>query len=96
MELTCHIENNHQGGYHTCISCGKVFAVSGSLEKNIKAIHETQRNYNCGFCGKSFAIPRNLKRHIKTLHEGQRNYKCDSCGKYFAQLGNLETHKDNS
>ena len=44
IKLTSHIENNHQGGHHTCKSCGKVFARSGSLEKHIKAIHEAQRN----------------------------------------------------
>ena len=81
-ELTSHRENNHQGGRHTCKSCDKIFASTGSLKEHIKKIHEGQQNHKCDYCGKSFTQSRYLKTHIQTLHEAQRNYKCDSCGKY--------------
>ena len=71
-ELSFHIENNHQGEHHACKCCGKVFARSGGLEKHIKAIHESQRNYKCDSCGKSFNLSGPLKKHINIIHKGQK------------------------
>ena len=70
-ELTVHVENNHQGGRHTCKRCDKIFASTGSLMEHIIKIHEAKRNYKCDSCGKSFTGLGDMKRHIKTLHEGQ-------------------------
>ena len=55
---------------HKCESCGKAFAVKGSLAKHIFRLHEGHRDKKCHSCGKSFFFDADLKKHIRSVHEG--------------------------
>ena len=65
----------------------------GKSKKNMHAIHEKYKNYQCESCSESFSQAAYLEKHIYTIHESHRDHKCEYCGKSFSQSQNVKKHK---
>lgn len=79
-------------GEYPCEICGKVFALTYSLQNHIRMVHEKVRNYLCKYCGKAFARKSYFNIHEKLHTSNEEPYKCHLCGKGFRLPGGLKVH----
>ncbi|KAL4229398.1 Zinc finger E-box-binding homeobox 2 [Mactra antiquata] len=74
-----------------CDQCGKAFRTNPQLNKHLKCVHSSVRNYQCTQCEKSFKIPWLLRKHERT-HNQILPYTCQFCGKRFTSKWNMKAH----
>ena len=88
---------------HECEQCGKSYKDRKSLDRHVKANHNSEESYDehkCEQCEKSFKYKFHLDRHFRTMHvkakhnseESNDEHKCEQCEKSFKYKFDLHRH----
>ena len=90
-ELTHFKDNNNDGVFYACETCGRNFT-SDRLRKRHVLRRHTIKEIFCDLCEKSFAENWQMKVHISEVHENNTRVNCKECGKSFARQNDLRIH----
>lgn len=94
------IEQGYQVIYYSsrpkfmCLSCGKLFATSESVNLHLN-IHNEDNIYACEHCDKIFAHKHVYESHRKTAHtdkEKSQEHDCSFCNNIFPNAVSLSNH----
>jgi len=77
----------------SCDECEKTFTSASTLYHHKRAIHGTQKPYQCNQCDAQFNFNHSLKLHV-LKHAGRRPHQCPTCGKSYLTASHLKYHVD--
>ncbi|XP_018561356.1 PR domain zinc finger protein 15-like [Anoplophora glabripennis] len=83
----------HDGSFHSCDICKKVFVRSDGLREHKIQVHSAGNQVEtCEICKKTMKSKKLLKTHMET-HSANKLHKCEICQASFKQRYNLTKHK---
>ena len=63
------------------------------LNRHIKEIHPSTKDYKCNECESTFKNKTSLRQHVNTVHgKNEKNFKCNHCAYEFHRRPELEKH----
>jgi hypothetical protein len=74
-----------------CNFCEKTFRRRDHLNKHVRGVHTTERNFVCPVCSKKYTSDGTLKQHVSNSHS-QKLQQCNYCDKAFARKDHLMKH----
>jgi len=77
----------------SCDECEKTFTSASTLYHHKRAIHGSEKPYECLQCGARFNFSHSLKLHV-LKHAGRRPYQCPTCDKSYLTATHLKHHVD--
>ncbi len=92
-DLKLHLEI-HEGNFHPCPTCQKMFPAERYLRKHIREVH-AERKFKCTLCDYVSKTSTTLKNHMKVNHsnkEARYTFSCPECDQKFNLNARLQRH----
>ena len=79
---------------HVCPVCETKFELRKNLNRHMKEVHTSSKDFKCPICEKPFSRQEKLNRHVREVHANSADGKldCTDCEKTFSRLENWSEH----